>query len=145
MSDQDTFEQLNDAKSSRAERRARVARRRADRHDGGFGWMAGLLLIAIGVLFMLYQYGILTDWTNWWALFILLPGLGVFSAAVGAYRRNGGQWTGEVIGLLFASLFFLGMTIAFFFDFSVTWIWPLFLIGAGLLLLAGSFFRGKTQ
>lgn len=145
MSDQDTLEQMDDSMSRRAERKERVAQRRADRRDGGFGWMAGLVLIAVGILFMLYQYGILTNLTNWWALFMLLPGVGVFSAAVSAFRRNGGHWTGEVVGLLFATLFFVAMTAAFLFGFNLSWIWPLFIIGAGLLLLAGSLFRGKTQ
>jgi hypothetical protein len=98
--------------------------------------MVGLVLIAIGALYLLHNYGLLPTFTNWWALFLLLPGLGTLSAALGAYRRHGNLWDIEVLVPFLASLFFLGLTLAFLFDIAYGWLWPLFLIAAGLLILA---------
>lgn len=131
--------------SRRQERSERRAARRADRQAGGLGWIGGLVLITVGVLFMLNNYGVIPTLTNWWALFLLLPGLGILSAALGAYRRNGGQWTMEVTGPFVGGVLFLGMTTVFLFELNYSWLWPLFLIAAGLLLLAGSFFQRTSQ
>jgi hypothetical protein len=139
MSDLNSFEQgketINQDGSRRQERRERRAQRRADREAGGLGWMAGLVLMAIGVLYLLHNAGILLAFTNWWALFILLPGFGTLSAALGAYQRNGRHWTGEVTGLFLGGLLFVALTAVFLFNLSYSWLWPLFLIAAGLFLL----------
>jgi hypothetical protein len=131
--------------SRRQERIEQRAARRADRQAGGLGWIGGLVLIAIGVLYLLHDYGVLPTLTNWWVLFLLLPGIGTLSAAIGAYRRNGGQWTMEVTGPFIGGLLFLGMTAVFLFDLDYGWLWPLFLIAAGLLLLAVPFFGRTSQ
>ena len=123
--------------SRRQNRRERITERRANRENGGLGWIGGLILIVIGVLYLLYYAGILPSFSNWWALFLLLPAVGTLSAALSAYRRNDGQWTGEVIGLFLAGLFFLGLTAFFLFGLDYGWLWPFFLIAAGLLLIAG--------
>ncbi|MBK8905270.1 MAG: hypothetical protein IPM53_29075 [Anaerolineaceae bacterium] len=137
MSDQNKLDGTQGGYTSRREERIeRRAERRADRQAGGLGWFAGLVLIAIGVLYLLHDYGVLPTLTNWWALFLLLPGLGTLSAAIGAYRRNGGQWTMEVTGPFIGGLLFVGMTAVFLFELNYSWLWPLFLIAAGLLLLA---------
>ena len=137
MSDQNKLDETqNEYNSRRQERIERRAERRADRQAGGLGWFGGLVLITIGVLYLLHDYGVLPTLTNWWALFLLLPGLGTLSAAIGAYRRNGGQWTMEVTGPFIGGLLFLGLTAVFLFDLNYSWLWPLFLIAAGLLLLA---------
>jgi hypothetical protein len=141
MQDKDTLQLEDDGQaantSRRQERIERREERRAEREAGGFGWMIGLILIAIGGLYLLQEFGFLPGLTNWWALFMLLPAAGVFSAAIGAYRRSGGQLTSEVIGLLVGSLLFLVMTGFFLFGVSFTWFVPLFLIAAGLLILFG--------
>lgn len=140
MSDQSKLEQISDPEgdytSRRQERRQRRAERRADRQAGGLGWMAGFVFITIGVLYLLHEFGVIPTLTNWWALFLLLPGLGTLSAAIGAHQRNGGQWTMEVTGPLLGGLLFVGMTAVFLFELNYSWLWPLFLIAAGLLLLA---------
>jgi hypothetical protein len=110
--------------------------RRALRDEGGRSWMVGLVLVAIGVLYLLHNYGLLPTFTNWWALFLLLPGMGTLSAARGAFRRHGNLWDVEVLVPFLASLFFLGLTLVFLFDIAYGWLWPLFLIAAGLLILA---------
>ena len=94
-----------------------------------------MLLIVIGGLYLLQDGGYLPTFTNWWALFLLLPVVGVLSAAIGAYRQNGGHWTSEVIGLFLGSLLFFGITAVFLFELDYSWLLPVFLIAAGLLLL----------
>lgn len=121
---------------TRGERAQRRAARRADRRAGGLGWLAGVLLMGLGVLFLLQNEGIFTQFSNWWALFLLLPAIGTLSAALGAYRRNGGHWTAEVTGPFLGGLLFLGLTAIFLLNLNYTWLWSLFLIAAGLLLIA---------
>lgn len=122
----------------------RRAARRADRRAGGLGWIAGLVLIALGALFLLQDAGVLTQFTNWWALFLLLPAVGTLSAALGAFRRNGGQWTADVTGPFLAGLLFLAITVAFLLNVTATWFWPVLLIATGVLLLAGGL-RGRAS
>jgi hypothetical protein len=129
----------DDPMSRRQERIARRAERGASRHAGGLGWLAGLILIAIGVLYLLNVLGILPEMTNWWALFLLLPAAGLLSAALGAFRRDGGSWTPAMVGPLLGSMLLAGLSAAFLFDFDYGWLWPLFLIAGGLLLLVGPF------
>ncbi|MAT99727.1 MAG: hypothetical protein CL608_21515 [Anaerolineaceae bacterium] len=140
MSDPSKLEQMSETQgeytSRRQERSQRRAERRADRQAGGLGWMAGLVFIVIGGLYLLHDFGFIPTFANWWALFLLLPGLGTLSAAIGAYRRNGGQWTMAVTGPFIGGLLFVGMTAVFLFELNYSWLWPLFLIAAGLLLLA---------
>lgn len=121
--------------SSRMTRRERRAERQANRQVGGLGWIAGLVFIAIGVFYLLYDAGFLPAMKNWWALFILLPAIGTISAALGGYRRNGGNWTIEVIVPLLIGIFLLGLTFVFLFDLYYSWLFPLFLICAGLFFL----------
>jgi hypothetical protein len=147
MSEQEILEQKPDTQhrqpSRFEERQARRAARRADRQAGGLGWIAGVVFIAIGILYLLQEFDFLPTFNNWWALFLLLPGVGVLSAAVGAYRRNGGRWTAEVTGLVLGGLLFVLMTAVFLFELNYNWFVPLVLIGAGLLMLFRPFF-GQT-
>jgi hypothetical protein len=117
------------------QRMERRAERRANRQAGGLGWVGGVILITIGVIYLLTNFGFLPTFDNWWALFILLPGLGTASAAIGGYRRNGGQLSFEVVMPLVASFFFLGLTLVFLFELNYTLVLPIFLITAGILML----------
>lgn len=135
MSQQEKFEKVEVPEDGYPSRRERRAQRRAARQSGGFGWFIGLLLIVIGGLYLLQDMGYLPTFTNWWALFLLLPGVGVLSAAISAYRQNGGHWTTEVMGLFLGSLLFFGITAVFLFELNYGWLLPVFLIAAGLLLL----------
>lgn len=143
MSTQEKYDRLEVAQDSefsrREERLARRAERRVDRRAGGLGWLTGLILIVIGVLYLLDNFGYLPDVANWWALFILLPAVAMLSAALGAYRRNGGQWAPAMVGPLLGGLLLGGLSAALLFGFDYGWLWPLFLIAGGLLLLAGTF------
>lgn len=125
--------------SRRAARRDRIEERRATRRSGGLEWLVGLVLIGIGAGYLLHNAGYLPAFDNWWALFMLLPAVGLMSAALGAYRNNGGEWTSQVILLLVGGLMCVGFTAILLFELSFGWYLPLFLIGGGLLLLAVPF------
>lgn len=107
-----------------------------EQQAGGFSWLIGLVFIGIGVFYLLYEFGYVNSPTNWWALFLLLPGVGTLSAALSGYRRNGGHWTAEVTLPFIGGLLFLGVTAVFLFELNYGWLLPLFLIAGGLLLMA---------
>lgn len=97
-------------------------------------WIGGLVLIALGAVFLLQN---LTgfDLGNWWALFLLLPGAATLARGYGFYQADRGfspRATGSLVGGGVLTL--LGM--AFLFNLDLSRIWPLFLIlmGAAILL-----------
>ena len=80
-------------------RRAERRQRREGRGDHGWGgpWIGGVVLIVLGVLFLMQNFG----WQlpkNWWAAFILIPALGSLMAARRSYETNGGALDATVLG-----------------------------------------------
>src|SRR5258706_10279398 len=73
--------------------------------------IGGIVLIGLGVIFLLKQYGVdIPRFQNWWAFFILLPAICAFLTGYTAYQRACG-WTngarGEIAcGRLIASVTF---------------------------------------
>ena len=109
----------------RAQRRAERAARRAQ----GNGWVGGAILILLGGIFLLQNFGVVYAF-NWWALFILIPAVGAFGAAWTAYRQTGRLGIaarGSLIGGIVLSM------VAVAFLFNLNWA----LVGPALLILAG--------
>lgn len=105
---------------------------------GNRSWIPGLVLIAIGVVFLLQNF---TDFrlNNWWALFILIPAFGSLGKFVHAYRSNG-RINGEARGPLIGGLILLFIASVFLFGWSWGLVWPVMLIIAGIgALLSGLF------
>ncbi len=124
----------------RMERRQRRAERRAVRYAGGGAWVAGVVLIALGGLFMLQNMGMVAV-HNAWALLILIPAAGSFATAFGAYRVNGGRLNAMARGSIISGLIFVAITAFFLYDLNwATW-WPVLLILAGVGALANAMFR----
>lgn len=96
----------------------------------------GLVLIVLGILFLLQQLGLL-DFTNWWAIFILIPAFGSFSTAWYAYRRWG--YNEAVRSSVGGG--FLVLTVAVIFLFNLNWAlwWPLIIIVVGLNIFSNGF------
>jgi hypothetical protein len=114
---------------SHAQRRAERAARRADRRAQGSSWVGGIVLILLGGIFLLQNFGV-TYAFNWWALFILIPAVGAFGAAWSAYQRTGrlgAAARGSLIGGIVLSM------VAAAFLFNLNWA----LVGPALLILAG--------
>src|SRR5512147_2167089 len=78
--------------SRRESRRQRREQRLADPSRGD-AWIVGIILIALGGLFLMRTMGTDIPVTNWWALFILIPAFGALSAAWRMYREADNRLT----------------------------------------------------
>lgn len=127
MQNQNSNRQMN--------RHQRIDARRAARgsHYGG-SWIAGVVLVLLGILFLMINMGFSTL-NNWWALFILIPAMGALGNAYRAYQEADGQLTVRAKGSLIVGLIFLGLTAAFLFEVNLTFIGPLFIVAAGGYLI----------
>ena len=98
--------------------------------------MPGVMLITLGLIFLANN---LTGFEleNWWALFILIPGISNFAEGVRAYRRDG-EFSRKARGYFFGSLFMILLSAAFLFGLNFGTIWPAFLILGGLGILLGA-------
>lgn len=107
--------------------------------SGGGNVTAGLILIAIGSIFLLTN---VFDFTfhNWWALFILIPAFSNFGQAMRAYQRHG-RFTRSVRGSLTGGAILSLIAAAFLFSWDWGLIWPVFLIVGGISALLGGWFE----
>jgi hypothetical protein len=117
--------------------------RRQGHHGHGWGgpWIGGVILIVLGVIFLLQNFG----WQlpkNWWAAFILIPAAGSLMAARRNYEANGGQWTGAVVGPGIAGIVFVVMAVALFMGLEWGLFWPIILILIGGGIMARTMGRG---
>ncbi len=104
------------------------------KQDGG-SWIIGVVLIALGGLFLLSNVLSVSFVTNWWAVFILIPALYNLNRAWQSYRQNGRLTAGGRSALVGGLLI---LTVALIFLLNLDWgvVWPVFIIiiGLGLLL-----------
>jgi hypothetical protein len=101
------------------------------------GVFPGLVLVLLGVLFLLSQYGYLQG--EWWQYFLV--GLGVIFVIL-AWVQHLGQDSGwPRLGLIFTGLLLIAIGLLFLFD-PNNW-WPLLLIAAGLVLIIRYVFLRK--
>lgn len=129
----DEIAELKDAERETFEEESHTARRRKDNN-----WLAGIVLIAIGVIFLISN---VSDFhlNNWWALFILIPAVSSFSKAYSSYQRHG-RITRNARGSLTGGLILTLVASAFLFELDWGLIWPAFLIIGGLSALMGGWF-----
>jgi O-antigen/teichoic acid export membrane protein len=123
-------------------RRERYERRR-DRFERrpwgpGGSWIAGLILIALGAIFLAQNFGYPVP-HNWWAIFILLPAFAAFAAAWSMYQQNGGEMSPPVTSALITGLLLTGLAVIFLLGVDLSKFWPVILIvlGVGALLGGG--------
>jgi|WetSurMetagenome_2_1015567.scaffolds.fasta_scaffold1197949_1 hypothetical protein len=119
--------------TDREQRRAWRDERRASRHENA-PWLGGLILIALGTIFLLQNTG-LFYLQNWWALFIMIPAIGSFGTAYAVYRNNGNRLNSAVRGSLLGGIVFTLISGAFLFGVNLGIFWPVLLILAGVGLL----------
>ena len=121
--------------SRREARRQRREQRLADPSRAGT-WTVGLILIALGALFLIRDSG---TWdiplSNWWALFILIPAVGALSTAGRMYSDAGNHLTAPARGSLLVGLVLIFVTIMFLFEISWTFLGPILIIGVGLAII----------
>jgi hypothetical protein len=99
------------------------------------GWIAGGVLILVGLVFLLQNIaGISLQ--NWWALFILIPAIGSLWTAWSFYLKNDRTFTAASSGPLIGGIALLAVAGIFLFNLDWGRVWPVFLIiaGAGVLL-----------
>ena len=129
----------NDVNTNRYDRVEQRRQRREERRElrGGAGWIGGAMILLLGLI-LLAQNMNLFVLQNWWALFILLPAIGSFTAAWRMVNASGGHFTryarSAVIG---GTIFTLA---AGMFLFNLDWsLWgPVLLVLVGLGLLGNA-------
>lgn len=106
--------------------------------NANFNWLGGVVLIVIGVIFLV---GNLTDFylDNWWALFILIPGVMAFANAWRT-RKEDGHWSTQARGSLIGGLGISLVALIFLLNLDWGTMWPLFLILGGVAALLGGLF-----
>lgn len=97
------------------------------------GWVVGLIVVLVGVVMLLNNFGSL-HLNNWWALFILIPAIGSFTTAYNFYRHQG-RFSASVRGSLIGGVVLTFITIVFLFSLDFGQMWPVFLIVAGVAIL----------
>jgi len=96
-------------------------------------WALGVALILVGGLFLLDTFDVLhINMTNWWAIFILVPGLNM---AVTGWRRYQATQSTSSRNTTFWGIMLILLAFSFFFSIAWSFIFPLFLVGAGVYLL----------
>jgi drug/metabolite transporter (DMT)-like permease len=113
----------------------------ADQRGPG-AWIAAVILIAVGVVFLFQNMGYAIP-GNWWALFLLIPAVFALGDAWKAYQRNGRRFGSGMAGSLITALVLVVLAAIFLFDLDVDWnlIWPAILIVIGLGALAKAYWR----
>ena len=98
-------------------------------------WFVGVALIALGVIFLMENFGYVFS-ENWWALFIYLAAA---SAFVNMWRewRNAGWFDSKAGGSLTFGLVLT--TVASIFILNLEWdtYWPLILVAVGIGIVLG--------
>lgn len=128
---------------SRHEERQRRREERWAARGGrqGSTWVFGGILILLGIVFLLQNMG-LEFLTNWWALFILLPAFGAFTAAWRTYQAAGSHLTAASRGSLIGGLVLTMIAAIFLFNLNWTILGPALLILAGIGILLNALLPG---
>lgn len=127
-----------------ARRQRRQERREARGIPGGSTWVVGLILIILGGMFLMQNMGELSfPFTNWWALFILIPAFGSLERAYRAYQLAGNQFTTFARNSMFVGVILLIVTGMFLFNLSWTFYGSVLLILVGLGVLVNSMLPSK--
>lgn len=122
-------------RQEREQRHAARAERRT--WHGNNAWVGGVILIVLGIVLMLQNFGAFTL-RNWWALFILIPAVGSLATAWNIYTRRAGKFTAAVSGPLVGGLVLIAVTVTFLFDLNWGIVGPLLLILLGVGALVGA-------
>ena len=101
--------------------------------------IGGLVIVAIGVIFLLGNFGMQLP-ARWWAILLLVPAAGMLVAAIRFYRVDN-TLGGRAMGPLIGGLFMLGLALAVFFGLNWSFFWPLVLIVVGVAIVSRRFTR----
>lgn len=129
--------QNNESIDRREARRQRRAERLGDPSRKST-WMAGLILIILGGMFLMQNMGSNIPLKNWWALFILIPAIGAIETGIRIYRHAGNQLTAPASGSLLVGGVLTVVTLGFLFNINWTFFGPALLILAGIGVLVNA-------
>jgi phosphatidylserine synthase len=101
--------------------------------------IAGALVIAVGVIFLLGNFGLHLP-HRWWAIFILLPAAGALVTAARFFRMDGG-FSSRVAGSATGGVLMLAVALILFLDLSWGALWPVLVIIVGLGIVARGYRR----
>lgn len=131
---------LNPGETEPLSRREARRRRREARLSGGGGtWIAGLILIILGAAFLLQDMGTINiPFSNWWALFILIPAVASFDRAWRHYREADGRFNAPARNSLLVGILLTIVALGFLFNINWTYFGPalIILVGFGVLFNA---------
>ncbi len=104
-------------------------------------WLGGVILITVGAALLLTTVlGVALH--NWWALFILVPGLSKLICAAQSLQRDG-RFSPDTRSNFTWGLILILVACTFFFSWSWNAIWPLFLIILGISALLSGILEQK--
>lgn len=128
-------DKMDESDSPQAEQPVEESGSRRDNNS----WIAGVAIIIVGVVFLIGNF---TDYqlNNWWAIFILIPGIFSFVKAWNT-RKADGRWSKAARGSLIGGLGVTLVAVIFLFDLDWGKVWPLFLILGGVAALLGGWFN----
>jgi len=123
----------------RDQRRAERDAWRARRHEMmGHGWggfpLGGIVIIAVGVIFLLGNFGFHLP-PHWWAVLLLIPAVGLLVTAIRFYRVDN-SFNGRAMGPAIGGVILLAMALAIFFGLNWGLFWPIVLIAVGAAIVA---------
>jgi hypothetical protein len=134
------IEQTNESKAHELESSDLFRRGREEARKENGAWIGGAVLIGLGIIFLLQNFGIFYL-ENWWALFILLPAFGAFGTAWTLYRANDNRFPIAATGSLVTGVILTLLSLTFLLGLNFALLWPFFLILGGLSILVSTMKR----
>lgn len=105
-------------------------------------YLFGLLLLFIGVLLILANFGVIKiGWDNLWPLFLLIPGI-VFELSYFIYRKDTGLLVPGGILITYGLLFSVNVIYGWH---LMENLWPIFPLGVAIGLLQLFLFGGREK
>jgi len=103
----------------------------------------GCILLGLGGIF--YYQSMTNDWASWSYIWTLIPGfVGVGVIIAGLLSRNGPRFdSGGLVLLAISGMGFLLFGGMFGLNLDVSTLWPIFLIGIGVITLFSALFRKR--
>jgi drug/metabolite transporter (DMT)-like permease len=118
------------------------SRHHRDREGGS--WIAGVVLILLGLAFLAERGGYIALTGNWWALLIYIAAVASFANVWRSYRARG-SWGAQATGSLVWGLVFAVVASIFIFNLAWDVWWPVILVAVGAGILAGALLGSMTN
>ena len=105
-------------------------------------YIVGLLLLCIGVLLILSNFGVIEIvWDNLWPLFLLIPGI-LFELSYFIYRKDAGLLVPGGILITYSLLFLVNVIYGWS---LMEYLWPIFPLGVAIGLFQLYLFGGREK